>query len=260
MENYYYTDGFAAFFDSRYTGWVHTFSPRLADHLDRQGLPERSVIDLCCGTGVTASVFCAAGWQATGVDGSAAMLDIARKKLAPAVESGTLTLIEADARTFRTPRPAAACVSLDGALNHLGSVAELTQCFTSVREALLPGGEFVFDLYAGSHFRHWNNVTLTDDAGAVIVKRGVWDDGARTGMLRVSGVFGTGMAAERVDQTLRSWEYDDAEVAEALEAAGLVPAEHDFEQRYVKCDSGSCSLTPVPCRTIYRARKPFEEK
>lgn len=256
MGNYYYSDGFAAFFDSRYTGWVHRFSPRLVDHLDGQELPERSVIDLCCGTGVTASVFCAAGWRATGVDGSAAMLDIARKKLAPALDSGALTLVEADARSFRTPRPAGACVSLDGALNHLGSVAELTACFAAVWESLLPGGEFVFDLYTGSHFRHWNNLTLTDDPDAVIVKRGVWDDTTRTGMLRVSGVHGSGPDIQRVSQTLRSWEYDDAEVAEALAAAGLEQATHDFEPAHVKCDSGSCSLTPVPCRTIYRARRP----
>ncbi|MFE7301316.1 class I SAM-dependent DNA methyltransferase [Streptomyces sp. NPDC057579] len=259
MGNYYYTDGFASFFDSRYTGWVHTFSPRLAEHLGRQGLPERSVIDLCCGTGVTASVFHEAGWQVTGVDGSAAMLDIARKKLAPALDAGALHLIEADARSFRTPRRAAACVSMDGALNHLESVAELARCFTAVSEALLPGGEFVFDLYEASHFRHWNNLTVTDEPDAVVVKRGVWDDGARTGMLRVSGVFGTGSSVQRVDQTLRSWEYDAAEVAGALASAGLAPAAHDFGAAYVKCDSGSCSLTSVPCRTIYRARKPLDQ-
>ncbi|MDO0928879.1 class I SAM-dependent methyltransferase [Streptomyces sp. TG1A-8] len=256
MGSYYYEDGFARFFDGQYTGWTHTFSPRLADHLDRQQLPARTVIDLCCGTGVTAAILSASGWRVTGVDGSAAMLDIARKKLAAELDSGAVTLLEGDARDFRVPERAAACVSLDGALNHLESPAELVRCFTAVREALVEGGEFVFDLFTASHFRHWNNATLTDDPDAVVVKRGVWDDRARTGMLRVSGVVGTGPAAVRVDQTLRSWEYDAQQVSQALTEAGLVPVDHDFESAYVNCESGSCSRTSVPCRTLHRARKP----
>ncbi|MEU5610632.1 class I SAM-dependent DNA methyltransferase [Streptomyces sparsogenes] len=256
MGSYYYKDGFARFFDGQYTGWTHTFSPRLADHLDRRRLPDRTVLDLCCGTGVTVSVLAAAGWRVTGVDGSAAMLDIARKKLAPDIDSGAVTLLEADARGFRLPRPVAACVSLDGALNHLESPAELTRCFTAVREALVEGGEFVFDLFTASHFRHWNNVTLTDGPDAVVVKRGVWDDEARTGMLRVSGALGSGPACVRVDQTLRSWEYGPEEVSRALAAAGLVSVDHDFEPEYLNCESGSCSRTSVPCRTLHRAVKP----
>ncbi|MGW9076526.1 class I SAM-dependent DNA methyltransferase [Streptomyces kronopolitis] len=251
----YYSQGFAAFFDSSYTGWVDRFSPKLVAHLAQAAGDNRTAADICCGTGVTAAHFLDAGWTLHGVDGSKAMLDLARARHAARIEEGRFGVTEADARAFRLPAEVAACVSMDGALNHLPTLDDLRQCFTSVAAALAPGGEFVFDLYEESHFLHWNHVTLTDSPEAVVVKRGVWDTAGRSGMLRVSGVFGTGDRAQRVDQTLASWYYDHAEVTGALRAAGLEPLPHDFGGPDLKCDSGSCSRTDVPCRRVHRARK-----
>ncbi|ARF53450.1 class I SAM-dependent DNA methyltransferase [Streptomyces gilvosporeus] len=254
MDNYY-SKGFAAFFDSSYTGWVDRFSPKLAQHLAQAAGGNLTAADICCGTGVTAAHFLEGGWTLYGVDGSKAMLDLARTRHTGRIEEGRFRLIQADARSFDLPTNVAACVSLDGALNHLPSLDDLRQCFTAVASALAPAGEFVFDLYEQSHFLHWNHVTLTDSLEAVVVKRGVWDTGRRSGMLRVSGVFDAGDRAQRVDQTLTSWYYDTADVTDALHAAGLEPLSHGFGGIDLKCDSGSCSRTDVPCRTIYRARK-----
>lgn len=252
----YYSRGFAAFFDSSYTGWVHRFSPRLADHLGSTTVLPRTALDLCCGTGITTSYLLDAGWRVFGVDGSKAMLDIALSRNATAARDERFHAVVADAREFTLPEPVSAAFSLDGALNHLPSTDELRRCFAAVHAALVPGGQFVFDLFEQSHFRHWNNVTVTDTPEAVVVKRGAWDDAGRTGMLRVSGVFGDGDRAERVDQTLTSWYYDDEEVIGALRSAGFAPEPHPFGGPDLKCDSGSCSTTPVPCRTVFRAVKP----
>ncbi|WP_370961678.1 class I SAM-dependent methyltransferase [Amycolatopsis sp. cg9] len=252
----YYSEGFASFFDNSYTGWVNRFSPKLVAHLATVPGTDRTAVDICCGTGVTAACFLDAGWTLHGVDGSKSMLDLARARHAGAIEAGRFSVVQSDARAFRLPAPVSACVSMDGALNHLPSTEDLRACFSAAHAALAPGGEFVFDLYEQTHFLHWNHVTLTDTDEAVVVKRGVWDTDTRTGMLRVSGVFGAGDRVQRVDQTLTSWYYDAEDVTTALRAAGFEPLPHGFGGEDLKCDSGSCSRTAVPCRAIYRARKP----
>jgi len=256
MSNYY-SQGFAAFFDGHYTGWVDRFSPRLERQLSAAaGESPRVALDLCCGTGITTAYFLDAGWRVFGVDGSKAMLDLSRTRNADAVADGRLRVVQADNREFTLPERVSAAFSLDGALNHLPSLAELGRCFAAVHAALAPGGQFVFDLFEQSHFLHWNNVTVTDTPDAVVVKRGVWDDEARTGMLRVSGVYSRDGRSERVDQTLSSWYYDAEEVAGVLRSVGFEPRSHEFGGPDLKCDSGSCSNTTVPCRTVYRAVKP----
>ncbi|AHH99057.1 class I SAM-dependent methyltransferase [Kutzneria albida] len=252
----YYGAGFASFFDSSYTGWVHRFSPRLAEHLTRTTQLPHTAVDLCCGTGITTSYLLDAGWQMVGVDGSKAMLDIASTRNSEAKQEGRLRLVVSDAREFTLPQQVSACFSLDGALNHLPSSAELERCFAAVHAALAPGGVFVFDLFEQSHFLHWNHVTVTDTPEAVVVKRGAWDPEARSGMLRVSGVYNGGDRVERVDQTLTSWYYDHETVVSALLSAGLEPATHEFGGADLKCDSGSCSRTSTPCRTVFKAVRP----
>ncbi|CAN98395.1 putative SAM-dependent methyltransferase [Sorangium cellulosum So ce56] len=249
-----YTATFATFYDRYYTGWVREFAPRLAAYLTETGVVDRSIVDLCCGTGVSAAIFCDAGFQVTGVDLSAGMLALARERLAARIDAGAVRLVEADAADFALPAPAGACVSLDGALNHLDSTAELERCFHAVSAALLEGGQFIFDLFEPAHFRHWHHVTVIDEPDAVIAKRGVWDEGTRRGMLRVSGAFGGGPTCSRVEQTLVSRAFAPQEVTAALASAGLTPVACDL-------DPTTAGMRPEalrvggPNRTVYRALK-----
>ena len=57
---------------------------------DAEGV--RSVLDLCCGTGLLASELIARGYRVAGVDASDAMLDLARKRLGPEVPLSRMTL------------------------------------------------------------------------------------------------------------------------------------------------------------------------
>ena len=52
----------------------------------------RSVLDLCCGTGVLAGELTARGYRVTGVDASDAMLARARERLGPDVALSQMTL------------------------------------------------------------------------------------------------------------------------------------------------------------------------
>jgi hypothetical protein len=59
-----YNATYAEFFEWHYTGWVREFSQPLANHLaDRVG-GQRSVLDMCCGSGETSACSSiAVGWS-----------------------------------------------------------------------------------------------------------------------------------------------------------------------------------------------------
>ena len=54
----------------------------------------RSVLDLCCGTGLLAGELTARGYRVVGVDASDEMLALARERLGPDVELSRMTLPE----------------------------------------------------------------------------------------------------------------------------------------------------------------------
>ncbi len=104
------------------------------------------ILDLCCGTGQIAARLQGMGYDVTGLDGSAEMLEYAR------VNSGWSEFVHADARSFDpagvTGGPAGfdAVLSPFDSLNHIMSVEELREVFLRVRAVLRPGGLFLFDL------------------------------------------------------------------------------------------------------------------
>jgi SAM-dependent methyltransferase len=104
----------------------------------------RRLLDLACGTGNVLQELLERGYQAEGADISAAMLEIARRKIPTEVP-----LWCQDARTLEVPgEPFEACVCLFDSLNYLLSLADLRNAFRSVRHHLTPGGTFVFDMNA----------------------------------------------------------------------------------------------------------------
>jgi SAM-dependent methyltransferase len=250
----YYTSAFAAFYERYLTGWIQHFAPRLVGYMNHTQTAERSILDLCCGTGESASIFCKAHWRVTGLDLSSGMLGVAREKLRAMEEAGQVSLFQANATDFVLPSKVGACIALDGALNHLDSYDDLVRCFSSVNAALLDGGQFVFDLFEPAHFRHWHRITLFDEADAVVAKRGVWDENSGRGMLRYSGVFGTDNACSRLEQTLQSVAFTSDEVNEALAATGFTRVECDLESNSTGMRPDALNPESSP-RTIYRAIK-----
>lgn len=225
----HYTDTFATFYDRYYTGWVQAIAPRLVDYLSKTHTSDRSLLDLCCGTGRASLAFCEAGWRVVGLDLSDGMLSLAQQRLQPMIDAGKAQLIHGSAARFDPPQRVGACICLDGALNHLDSFAELQSCFQSVSAALLDGGQFFFDLLEPAHFAHWHHVVVVDEPDSVIVRRGVWDEASNTALLRISGAFDDAGAFRRVSQTLRSRAFTAGQVQRALEAANLSLAACEFD-------------------------------
>lgn len=102
------------------------------------------VLDLACGTGnVTRELF-KRGYQAAGVDYSASMLAVARRKLPETVPLWHQDLRELDlnGETFDS------AVCLFDSLNYLLDPAELRKAFRAVHRHLPDGAPFVFDMNA----------------------------------------------------------------------------------------------------------------
>ena len=71
------------------------------------------ILDLCCGTGHLATILCENGYHVTGIDGSARMLQFARKN-APSAK-----FILGDARTINLSPEYDAVFSIFDSLNHV---------------------------------------------------------------------------------------------------------------------------------------------
>lgn len=111
--------------------------------------PKAKLLDLCCGSGQLICSLLDAGLEVTGLDGSKAMLDCAKKN-AP-----TAKFVQADARTFELSETYDAVFSTSASLNHMSNIDELSQVFLQVQRCLKPDGIFVFDLNHQEQMTRW---------------------------------------------------------------------------------------------------------
>jgi ubiquinone/menaquinone biosynthesis C-methylase UbiE len=114
-----------------------------SDLVGRLGVtPGATVVDLCCGTGRTTravlAVLGAAG-QVIGVDGSAAMLEIARRNVTDARVSWVETRAEEFDRHLAEPVDAVVC-------NSAIWQTDIPATFAAAKRALRPGGRLVFNI------------------------------------------------------------------------------------------------------------------
>ena len=115
------------------------------------GVRPKLVLDLGCGTGRMALELAGRGYDLTGVDASAEMLDIARSA---AEERGLdiLWLLQ-DMQGFELYGTVDLTVSCLDCINHL-KPKEARECFKLVHNYLVPGGLFIFDVNGKSKFEN----------------------------------------------------------------------------------------------------------
>ena len=209
-------DDFAWFYN-RY--WGEEFSrPALAifNILLFPYLPAGScVLDLCCGTGHLAAALCERGYQVTGVDGSATMLEFARSN-APEAE-----FIRADARVFKLPERFQAVIAAFDSLNHMMSLAELTQVFRNVHATLLKDGIFLFDLNMEDEAEQFGQTLEMIEDDHVCVVRASYDSETKLKKYDVTMFRLLAGHWQRADLSLWQRYYIEADVLAALAAAGF---------------------------------------
>ena len=145
------------------------------------------MVELGVGTGRIALAIAAAGVRVIGVDSSAGMLGVARRR---AAELGVAELLDLREGDFRRP-PVTERVELVTApfrsLLHLHTDADRAETLAAVRELLVPGGRFVFDVFTPSRedIDETHDRWLEREPG--IWERARWDEEACTLTLELRG-------------------------------------------------------------------------
>ncbi len=192
---------------------VTVFNTLLFPHLE----PRSRILDLCCGTGQLAAMLMARGYSVAGIDGSEAMLSLAREN-APEAD-----LIRADARSFSIPGMFAAVVCTFDSLNHVLLLAELKRVFGCVRSALDDDGVFLFDLNMEEEFDRKglrSSFEIIEDDHACSV-RSEYDSKTRLKSYEVTMLALEGDEWQRGDLTLLQRYYTAQEIVHCLEECGF---------------------------------------
>lgn len=230
------------------------FSFRMIPYLDgllqRHSVPQRSMLDLACGTGTVALSFAQQGWEVYGVDASSGMLDQARQK---AQQTGhRLTFSQQDMRHFVLPHPVALITCLYDSLNYMLTLADLQQVLRRVAENLLPGGVFMADMNTQITLEQvWgNNTFFVEREDLALVLRSGFEPETRLSTVHIVGfVRHEDGRYSRFDEHHTEIAYEDEQVRAALQAAGL-QTEASYE----------CFLLEPPDaetrRVMWVARKP----
>ncbi|NJK39791.1 MAG: methyltransferase domain-containing protein [Oscillatoriales cyanobacterium RM1_1_9] len=117
-------------------------APGILAILQQAGLQGSLIVDLGCGTGLSAQAFTQAGYQVLGIDLSSAMVEIARRRVPTA--------------TFRVESLLQAALPSCGAVTAIGECFNylfdpthnrqtLRHLFGRIYHALMPGGMLIFD-------------------------------------------------------------------------------------------------------------------
>lgn len=200
-----------------YDAWL----AELLSYLERHGLRGRRLLDVACGTGKSFIPMLGWGWEVTACDISAAMVELARRKVGDRAR-----LSVADMRHLPHFGRFDLVWCLDDAVNYLLSGEELEQALRSLRPNLEPeSGLLLFDTNALDTYRTffaeevememngrrllWHGRSTADAAPGSIVEA----------VFEVEPLEGGG-AAPIPPETHRQRHFPEAEVLAALERCG----------------------------------------
>lgn len=180
------------------------------------GVTEGRVVDLGCGSGIWAAQLLSAGYEVVGIDQSAPMLRIARRR-APAARFRRGSFVDAELP------PCSAVTALGEVFNYLfderNRGAALARVFRRVHAALRPGGIFLFDVAQPGRGRSFPAPRYFEGDG--------WAMGVRVeekrGVLtrHISTFRSSGKSWTRDDEVHRLRLYEKADLQRDLRAAGF---------------------------------------
>lgn len=129
MEEFYKED-LAYIHDIGFSDWAIKSAPGILEIFDRNKITEGLIVDLGCGSGLSAIELVKAGYRVLGIDISESILDLARIRVPNAeFKLGSV---------FKAEIPACnAVIAIGECFNYL---------FERIYKALIPGGVFIFDI------------------------------------------------------------------------------------------------------------------
>jgi SAM-dependent methyltransferase len=206
--------------------------------------PGARILDLCCGQGRHAVLLSKAGYQVTGLDRSAYMLERAQKA---AEEAGVeVRWVQGDMRWLPWRGRFDACINLFTSFGYFDAEADNQQVLHQVTHALEPGGIFLLDLSNRDYYllrlwpRAWHRA-----GEAVILEETAFDP--MSCRFTMTFTWLEGDRSESLAHLVRY--YTVPELRGMLQAAGLTP-----EAIYGNFEGGEFGLHSK--RMIAVARKP----
>lgn len=196
----------------------------LHEVLARHPAPATTLLDVACGTGTLAVALADDGWDVTGLDAAAPMLEQARAKAAALDMPGTAIFVQGDMRAFDLPPDAFALATcFYDSLNYLLDERELAACFACVARVLQPDGMFIFDMNTRHFLEHdWEPVLVQEYPGFVQVARSHFDAPTSQSVMHLTGFSGDDERGYvRFDETHTERAYPPATITRLLDEAGL---------------------------------------
>jgi SAM-dependent methyltransferase len=221
----FYTGPFAAVYDRFFTPDLDGIAGAIRRYAEETlARPEKTMVDLCCGTGRLLTHFAAHGYDAVGVDISDGMLALAAQRNEEPISRGMVRLVEADARTFEVHGQVALVTCTSNSLSNLEDLTALADCFQRVREVVRDGGLFIFDIHSTTGLR-MQNYSLTRDLPDLLLSTKItYDPFSDRAVARITGFsrFDGAPDWRRFDQSASITAWPAADVCKALASAGFV--------------------------------------
>ncbi|GGH28093.1 class I SAM-dependent DNA methyltransferase [Paenibacillus segetis] len=134
--------------DMPYPDWIRF--ARMA--WERHGMP-RTVVELGCGTGSITIPLVNSGFEVTGIDLSADMLSVARRKMDGTAQGvrlyreGSVRWVQQDMTEWEVAEPVDSVISFCDCLNYLLEEEDIIRTFQRTYDGLKQGGTFLFDVH-----------------------------------------------------------------------------------------------------------------
>jgi SAM-dependent methyltransferase len=170
-----------------YDDWSRSVTEDVGFYVEEARGLAGPVVELGVGTGRIALPIAAAGVPLIGVDSSPGMLAVARRRAEKAGLAHLLDLREGDFRHPPVEERVELVIAPFRSLLHLESDEARREVLAAVYGLLVPGGRFVFDVFAPSRedIDETNGRWLEREPG--IWERADWDERARTLTLALRG-------------------------------------------------------------------------
>lgn len=173
------------------------------------------IVELGCGSGITARYLLSRGYEVTGIDASAAMIGLARANAPKA------TLRVQSIATAAIPE-CRAVIAVGEVLAYVpGGLPALRRVFARVHTALAPGGLLIFD-FIESAVRRTYRMKSGGGPGWAIVSRATFNRARRILTRRIIVVRRIGRRLRCTDETHQVRVYRRSEIGGALRHAGFI--------------------------------------
>jgi len=209
-----YSADLAYVHDAGFSEFAQRSAPELVRIIRAHGITRGHIVELGCGSGITARHLIESGYDVTGIDASKAMIRLARK-IAPKAR-----LRVASVTRVRIPR-CDAVIAIGEVMTYVpGGIAALERLFAGARTALAPGGVLVFD-FIESGARRTYAAKSRNGPDWVIASRASLDRSRRVLTRQMVVVRQVGGRFRRANETHTIYIYGRRAIREALERAGF---------------------------------------